>query len=83
MLITVAYLTMQRYGVPAPAARFAIQCLMEMQYRVRTVWGVSDQSYGGANWIKDYNKYPHGAGQGSGDGVLHYGQASVPHVLTS
>ena len=78
ILLIVAYLTMRRYGIPAPTAQFAIKSLIEMRYSVRTAWGVSEQTYGGPEWIEEFDKIPTGAGQGSGDGPALWAGISSP-----
>ena len=78
IILLVAYLTMRRMNIPHEAAKFSVSCLLEMVYRVRTAWGVSDETYGGPQWLHEFNKIPHGAGQGSGDGPPLWAGISSP-----
>ena len=46
ILPMVAYLSMRKFGIPAPAAETSIKTIMEMEHPVRTVYGISKKTYG-------------------------------------
>ena len=74
----VSYLTMLMYGISRAAAKCALQCLILMEYAVRTIFGDSTYKYGGPEW----NRAPHGNGQGNGSGpALWNGISSPPPPL--
>jgi len=56
------YLTMRHYRVTKQAATSSIATLFEMEHKVRTTYGISDESYGGKDWMPK----PDGIGQGNG-----------------
>jgi len=62
----VAYLTMRKFGIAEMAAKCAVSGLIQMEHRVRTVYGDLASYYGRHKW-QDEGKFPHGNGQGNGD----------------
>ena len=62
ILLMMTYLTMRHYRVTKQAATSSSATLFEMEHKVRTTYGISDESYGG----KDWTPKPHGIGQGNG-----------------
>jgi len=62
ILLMMTYLTMRHYGVTKQAVTSSIATLFEMEHKVRTTYGISNESYGG----KDWTPKPHGIGQGNG-----------------
>ena len=62
IILMITYLTMRHYGISEPAATSSIGTLCDMEHRVRTTYGVSEESYGGTEW----SPKPHGIGQGNG-----------------
>jgi Reverse transcriptase (RNA-dependent DNA polymerase). len=79
IILMVAYLTMRNFGIPALAAKSTISTILEMQHRVRTCYGDSDEYYGGDKW----ETKPHGCGQGNGYGPALWACISSPllHIL--
>ena len=82
IILLVAYLTMRRMGIPHAASSFSVSCLLTMVYRVRTAWGLSSGTYGGSQWQDEYNKCPHGTGQGSGDGPALWAGIGSPSSIS-
>ena len=66
IVMMIAYIILRHYGISKEAAKMVTTNMMEMKHRIRTVYGDSDEYYGGDKW-KDGIK-PHGNGQGNGDG---------------
>jgi len=77
ILLMVAYLTMRKFGSAEMAAKCAVSGLIQMEHRVRTVYGDSESYYGGHKW-HDEGKFPHGNGQGNGDGPSLWAAISSP-----
>jgi len=73
---------MRTYGIPEKAAQCAITGLFEMEHHVRTVYGDSDDYYGGDKWAEE-GLHPHGNGQGNGDGPALWACISSPllHIM--
>lgn len=69
-----ASLAMQRHGVPRSAVDCLFTTLQDAKHRVRTGYGDSDLSYGGANWVTPM----HGRGQGNGAGATIWAVLSTP-----
>jgi len=61
IILMITYLTMHHYGISEPATS-SIGTLCDMEHRVRTTYGISEESHGGTEW----NLKPHGIGQGNG-----------------
>ena len=78
ILLMVAYLSMRKYGIPAPAAKCSIEGIMKMEHHIRTVYGISKATYGGEKWIVEDGEYPHGNGQGNGNGPALWASISSP-----
>ena len=85
ILHLVAYLTMRMFGIPKEAAICSIVGLMEMEHHIRTVYGDSDEYYGGTKWQEEHQMNPHGNGQGNGNGPSLWAAISSPllYILRS
>mmetsp|Transcript_8494 Transcript_8494/g.16012 ORF Transcript_8494/g.16012 Transcript_8494/m.16012 type:complete len:1891 (+) Transcript_8494:4302-9974(+) len=68
ILLMVAYMTLRMFGLKKEAARCSINTLCVMRHYIRTVFGISEQYYGGEKWISEEGQFPHGNGQGNGNG---------------
>lgn len=68
ILLMVAYLTLRKFGLKKEAARCSVNTLCVMRHHIRTVFGISDSYYGGEKWITEDKQFPHGNGQGNGNG---------------
>lgn len=78
ILFLVAYLTLRIYGVPREAAYCSIDTLCQMKHYIRTVYGDSDSFYRGDKWKENNGLYPHGNGQGNGNGPSLWSYISSP-----
>ena len=76
IIFMVAYLTMRRMNIPEQAAKCAITGLIEMKHHIRTVFGDSEEYYGGEKWKN--TEIPHGNGQGNGNGPALWAAISSP-----
>lgn len=79
----VAYLTLRIFGVPKEAARCSVDTICRMKHYVRTIFGDSKEYYGGDKWESEEGKWPHGNGQGNGNGPSLWSCISSPllHIL--
>ena len=79
IIFMVAYLTMRRMNIPEQAAKCAITGLIEIKHHIRTVFGDSEEYYGGEKWLQE--EIPHGNGQGNGNGPALWAAISSPLLL--
>jgi len=78
ILFIVAYLTLRINGVPKEAARCSVDTICHMKHYIRTVFGDSKDYYGGDKWLEDGGVFPHGNGQGNGNGPSLWSCISSP-----
>lgn len=74
ILLMVAYLMMRQTGLNERAAISSISTLVGMEMKIRTAHGISKVKYGGLEW----EKFPHGIGQGNGYGPAIWALISSP-----
>lgn len=78
ILFIVAYLTLRIFGVPKEAARCSVDTICKMKHYIRTIFGDSKHYYGGDKWITEERVFPHGNGQGNGNGPSLWSCISSP-----
>lgn len=66
ILMIIAYETMRHLGLSEQVSACLALCMMEMKHRIRTIFGDSEEYYGGDKW--EGNIKPAGNGQGNGNG---------------
>jgi len=83
ILLIVAYLTLRIHGIPREAAQCSVDTICRMKHYIRTVYGDSNTFYGGDTWLDNNGQYPHGNGQGNGNGPSLWSCISSPllHIL--
>ena len=69
---------MQVNGIPGAAAKCSVETIAKMKHSIRTVFGDSGTYYGGEKWKDDGGLFPHGNGQGNGDGPALWAAISSP-----
>jgi hypothetical protein len=74
ILHSVASLCLQHLGLPDGAIVCMFTTLQNLEHTVRTIYGNSDQSYGGHLWIVPL----HGSGQGNESGPMLWAVVSTP-----
>ena len=74
ILMMITYLTMRNFGIPQPAAWSSIETLARMKMQIKTMYGISELTYGGDEW----QDFPHGIGQGNGYGPAIWAAISSP-----
>ena len=75
ILLMIAYLTMRQVGIPELAAKSSIDTLVQMTRKVKTVYGISEESYA-TDKLSD--EILHGIGQGNGYGPSIWAGISSP-----
>jgi len=78
ILFIVSYLTLRIFGVPKEAARCSVDTICKMRHHIRTIFGDSSDYYGGETWRENGGYYPHGNGQGNGNGPSLWSCISSP-----
>jgi hypothetical protein len=78
ILFIVAYLTLRIFGVPKEAARCSVDTICRMKHYIRTIFGDSQDYYGGKKWVSEDGQWPHGNGQGNGNGPSLWSCISSP-----
>lgn len=83
ILLIVAYLTLRVHGISRDAAQCSVDTICRMKHHIRTVYGDSNIFYGGDTWLDNNGLYPHGNGQGNGNGPSLWSCISSPllHIL--
>ena len=66
---------MRTYGITKEVAKCSVRTIVDMQHRIRTVFGDSDILYGGT---EQNSKPHHGNGQGNGNGPAVLAAISSP-----
>ena len=77
IIIMVSFTMMLVFGVMKETAQCLLSCLIVMVYSIRTVYGDSNFTYGGADW----ERTPHGNRQGNGSGPALWNGISSPLFL--
>jgi hypothetical protein len=74
ILHSVASLCLKRLGLPDGAIVCMFSTLQNLEHTMRTIYGDSEQKYGGQLWIVPL----HGSGQGNGGGPMLWAVVSTP-----
>ena len=78
MFHSIAYLSLQRVGVPKSPIHFTLTTLQDMVHTCRTVFRDSTDSHGGKIWTIPHSPPPQGLGQGNGSDPCIWEVVSTP-----